>query len=59
MSGEKFIFPIADGTVKFFGGDQVLRTSTLIRERPDRGEEQGNLPGRRIFLNPTSRLIVV
>ena len=28
MSGEKFIFPIADGTVKLSGGDQVLRTST-------------------------------
>ena len=24
MSGEKFIFPIADGTVKLSGGDQVL-----------------------------------
>ena len=45
MSGEKFIFPIADGTVKLSGGDQVLRTSTLIRDRPDRGEEQGNLQG--------------
>ena len=28
MSGEKFMFPIADGTVKLSGGDQVLRTST-------------------------------
>ena len=37
--------PIADGTVKLFGGDQVLRTFTLIRDRPDRGEEQGNLQG--------------
>ena len=27
------------------GGDQFLRTSTLIRDRPDRGEEQGNLQG--------------
>ena len=45
MSGEKFIFPIADGTEKLSGGDQVLRTSTLIRDRPDRGEEQGNLQG--------------
>ena len=43
MSGEKFIFQIADGTVKLSGGDQVLRTSTLIRDRPDRGEELGNL----------------
>ena len=45
MNGEKFIFPIADGTVKLSGGDQVLRTSTLIRDRPDRGEAQGNLQG--------------
>ena len=60
MSGEKFVFPIADGTVKFSGGEQVLRTSILIWESPDRGEEQGNLQNRirRIF-NPTSRLIVV
>ena len=43
-NGEKIIFPIADGTVKL-SGDQVLRTSTLIRDRPDRGEEQGNLQG--------------
>ena len=46
VSGEKFIFPIADGTVKLSGGDQVLRTSTLIRDRPDRGEEQGNFQKR-------------
>ena len=44
-SGEKFMFPIADGTVKLPGGDQVLRTSTLIRDRPDRGEGHGNLQG--------------
>ena len=43
MSGEKCMFPIADGTVKLSGRDQVLRTSTLIRDRTDRGEEQGNL----------------
>ena len=43
MSGENFIFPIADGTVKLSGGDQVLITSTSIRDRPDRGEEQENL----------------
>ena len=43
MSGEKFIFPIADGTVELSGGDQVLRTSTSIRDSADHGEEQGNL----------------
>ena len=44
-NGEQFIFPIADGKVKLSGGDQVLRTSTLIRDRPERGEEQENLLG--------------
>ena len=45
MKGEKFKFPVEDGTVKTPGGDQFLRTFTLIRDRPDRGEEQGNLQG--------------
>ena len=60
MKGDNFIFPVADGTVKILGGHQDLRTSTLIRDSPDRGEEQ-NLPRRirRVFFNPTSRLIVV
>ena len=31
-------FPIADGRIKTLGGDQELRTSTLIRPRPSRGE---------------------
>ena len=35
-----FIFPVADGTVKIFGGEQRLRTSTLTRDRLERGEEQ-------------------
>ena len=34
----KFIFPVADGRIKTLGGDQDLRTSTLIRQRPIRGE---------------------
>ena len=34
----EFIFPIADGRIKTLGGDQDLRTSTLIRPRPSRGE---------------------
>ena len=34
MSGEHFIFPIADGKVKLSGGDHVLRTSTLIWGQP-------------------------
>ena len=45
VTGGKFIFTIEDGTVKLSGGDQVLRTPTSIRDRPDRGEEQGNLQG--------------
>ena len=34
----KFIFPVADGRIKFVGGDQELRTSTLVRDHPIRGE---------------------
>ena len=45
MKGDNFIFPVADGTVKISGGDQDLRTSILIRDIPDRGEEQDNLRG--------------
>ena len=48
----EFIFPIADGRIKTLGGDQELRTSTLIRQRPSRGEStidflgesEGSLP---------------
>ena len=47
-----FIFPIADGRITLSGGDQELRTSTLIREHPIRGEShvkflgesEGSLP---------------
>ena len=38
MRGDNFIFSVADGTVKISGGDQRLRTSTLIRPRPIQGE---------------------
>ena len=34
----EFIFPIADGRIKLLGGDQELRTSTLVRHRPIQGE---------------------
>ena len=48
----EFIFPIADGRINPFGGNQDLRTSTLIRQRPIRGEShldflgesEGSLP---------------
>ena len=47
-----FIFPIADGRIKTPGGDQELRTSTLVRHRPIQGESnieflgesEGSLP---------------
>ena len=34
----EFIFPIIDGRIKTPGGDQELRTSSLIRPRPIQGE---------------------
>ena len=34
----EFMFPIADGRIKPLGGDQDLRTSTSIRQRPIEGE---------------------
>ena len=48
----EFIFPIADGRMKTPGGDQDLRTSTLVRHRPIQGENnidflgesEGSLP---------------
>ena len=48
----EFLFPIADGRIKTFGGDQDLRTSTLIQPRPIQGEghvdflgeSEGSLP---------------
>ena len=36
----KFVFPVADGQIKIAGGDQELRTSTLIRDRPIREESR-------------------
>ena len=48
----EFIFPIADGRIKPLGGDQDLRTCTLVRHRPIQGESnidflgesEGSLP---------------
>ena len=40
MKGDNFVFPVEDGTDKTLGGDRRLRPSTLIRDRPGRGEEQ-------------------
>ena len=48
----KFILPVADGRIKLLGGDQDLRTSTLVRDHPIPaeghidflGEPEGSLP---------------
>ena len=48
----EFMFPIADGRIKTPGGDQELRTSTLVRHRSIQresnidflGESEGSLP---------------
>ena len=39
-SGESWKFPVADGPVQPYGGDQGLRTSTLIPNQPVRGESR-------------------
>ena len=41
----EFNFPIADGRIKTLGGDQDLRTSTLVRHRPIQGESNIDFPG--------------
>ena len=41
----EFIFPIADGRIKTSGGDQDLRTSTLVRHRPIQGESNMDFLG--------------
>ena len=38
-NGENFMFPVADGTVKLSGRDQVFRRSTWIQGHPARVEE--------------------
>ena len=41
----KFIFPAADGRINLYGRDQDLRTSTLIRHRPNQGESNIDFVG--------------
>ena len=41
----ELVFTIADGRIKLLGRDQDLRTSTLIRERPIRGESHVDFLG--------------
>ena len=54
----KIHFPVADGRTKFVGGNQELRTSTLIRDHPIRGESQRDFSWRirRVSTSTTSRL---
>ena len=51
----EFIFPIADGRIKPPGGDQDLRTSTLIRQRPIRGESHIDFLGESEGSHPQSQ----
>ena len=41
----KFIFPVADGRIKFVGGDQEPRTPTLTREHTIRGDRHRDFLG--------------
>ena len=41
----EFIFPVADGRIKLPGGDQDVRASTLIRQRPIQGESHVDFLG--------------
>ena len=41
----EFIFLLADGRIKTPGGDQDLRTSTLVRHRPIQGESNIDFHG--------------
>ena len=40
-----YLFPVADGRITFIGRDQELRTLTLIRDHPIRGEDQRKFLG--------------
>ena len=42
-SGEEFILPCADGSVKLAGGCPVFRTSTITRDSPREGEEHNDV----------------
>ena len=49
-----FIFPVADGTVNIFGREQLLRTSTLTQDCPERGKYLEILKGKsHELLSPT------
>ena len=57
MSGEKFIFPIADGTVKLSGSENIHLNPGS--PRPRRRTMKSSWRIRRVFLNTFSRLMVV
>ena len=46
LNAKDVIFPRENGKIIFLGGDQELRTSTLVRERPIRGEDQKDFLGK-------------
>ena len=53
-NGEKIKFPVADGSHKLAGRDQVLRTPTLIQDDPARREEHNDvLQGESDGFRPT------
>ena len=56
----EFTFPTADGRIKTPGRDQDLRTSTLIRPRPSRGEGHVDFLGEseRFLPQPCASLAV-
>ena len=57
-NGENFKFPIADGTVKLFGGDPIIRKCTLIRDQPEGDEEfRDDLRGESDGSPPSDALI--
>ena len=61
VSGEKFIFPIADGKVETLwrrSGSENIHLDPGS-PRPRRRTRKSSRRIRRIFFNPTSRLIVV
>ena len=49
---KKMFFPIADGRIKLLGGDQNLRTSTLVRPRPIQGESHLDFLGESAWSLP-------
>ena len=56
---KKIIFPVADGTVKLSGGDQRLRTSTLIKRLfLSVYVDDVKLAGKKQNINPTWKFLM-